>query len=106
MGLPDLGGFHGKLVQHIFAYAHGLNTVGEAEWVAKVPRLLCRDGWPHASVVAPGAAHRARVARNEAARAALAMQVPRAKDAPREKLALEKAVNVMNAQKDSFEPAA
>ena len=34
------------------------------------------------------------------------MQVPRAKDAPREKLALEKAVNVMNAQKDSFEPAA
>ena len=79
MGLPDLGGFHGKLVQHIFAYAHGLNTVGEAEWVAKVPRLLCRDGWPHASVVAPGAAHRARVARNEAARAALAMQVPRAK---------------------------
>ena len=77
--LPDLGGFHGKLVQHIFAYAHGLNTVEEAEWVAKVPRLLCRDGWPHASVVAPGAAHRARVARNEAARAALAMQVPRAK---------------------------
>ena len=44
MRLPDLGGFHGKLVQHIFAYAHGLNTVGEAEWVAKVPRLLCRDG--------------------------------------------------------------
>ena len=79
MGLPDLGGFHGKLVQHIFAYAHGLNTVGEAEWVAKVPRLLCRDGWPHASVVAPGAAHRARVARTKAARAALAMHVRRAK---------------------------
>ena len=77
--LPDVGGFHGKLVQHIFAYAHGLNTVEEAEWVAKVPRLLCRDGWPHASVVAPGAAHRARVARTAAARAALAMQVPRAK---------------------------
>ena len=79
MGLPDLGGFHGKLVQHIFAYAHGLNTVEEAEWVAKVPRLLCRDGWPHASVVAPGAAHRARVARTKAARAALAMHVRRAK---------------------------
>ena len=68
MKLPDLGGFHGKLVQHIFAYAHGLNTVEEAEWVAKVPRLLCRDGWPHASVVAPGAAHRARVARTAAPR--------------------------------------
>ena len=77
--LPDVGGFHGKLVQHIFAYAHGLNTVGEAEWVAKVPRLLCRDGWPHASVVAPGAAHRARVARTTAARTALTMHVRRAK---------------------------
>ena len=77
--LPDVGGFHGKLVQHIFAYAHGLNTVEEAEWVAKVPRLLCRDGWPHASVVAPGAAHRARVARTTAARTALTMHVRRAK---------------------------
>ena len=33
-------------------------------------------------------------------------QVQRAKDAPREKLALEMVVNVTNARKDSTEPAA
>jgi len=77
--LPDLGGFRGRLVQHILAYAHGLNKVADVAWCVKVPNLLCRSGWPHARAPGLVEAHYARLARDGTERQALAGRVRRAK---------------------------
>ena len=77
--LPNLAGFDGTLVQHILAYAHGLNKVADVAWVVKVPRLVCRSGWPHAKVHGLVEAHCARLVRDGAERLALAGRVRRAK---------------------------
>ena len=77
--LPDLGGFGGTLIQHILAYAHGLNKVADVAWCVKIPRLICRSGWPHATVPGLVEAHYARLVRDGAERQALAGRVRRAK---------------------------